>query len=226
MAIIRLDRAPSDDKYLSTRRFLEFLEAHPNPFVSARPESLIHSAIDDDGLFFVETDEGQLIATTGFYRHNDGLAELGSTLVDEAFQGCRLQAAIYHHIIALKWLAEMISCPTDVMAIVDERAAGSYKNIERCGFRRHNSIPDFLREALPARNWRAVETAEKRLYLLPRESIALNLLYVASQGQQHPLTNHQGATVHRLQVDFPYFGKPNALQSLRDEAQRLMVEGK
>lgn len=221
MPTVRLVRAPSEDADLSMRRFLEFLKAHPNPFVGTRPDELILSAIGDESLFFVERENGDVIATTGFYRHNDRLAEIGSTLIDEAFQGCKLQSVIYFHIITLKWLAEMIDFPTDVFAVVDQKATGSFKNIERCGFHRRNSIPNRLREAFPLGKWQAVESQAKRLYLLPREAIAKSLLFVAAHLREHSLINGEGVHMYDLIVEFPYLILPGADQSLREEANRL-----
>ena len=222
MERLRLIRAPSEDLDGSYRRFCKFLDSHPNPFVSSRPEEMIRSAIQDESLFFLETEAGEIIALTGFYRHgveDDLWGEIGSTLVDENFQGCQLQVVLYRHIISLKWLSDW---PPHVFAVVDQKAVPSFKNVEKCGFERLHSVPTGLSRAIPERNWQSISDASKRLYLLPEKAIAHSLLYVADRGRSHPVLDKRGSEVFFLSVEFSYLKKPEACDVLREEAQDLL----
>lgn len=223
MEHLRLFRAPTAPEEGSKERFLDFLETHPNSFVSSRPDELIKSAIDDEGLFFVENADGKVIATTGFYRHTDQLAEIGSTLIDEAYQGYRLQAVMYHHILSWKYFVELIDFPTQVMAVVDHRSIGSWKNVERCCFLRGESQLPSIKEQLPDKNFSSIEQDLKRLYMLPREGLARNLLFVAAHGPTYELVDKGGETAFLLTVEFPYFRYPDAAKdALREEGQKIL----
>jgi hypothetical protein len=222
MKRLRLIRASNEDAEQSYRKFCDFLDSHPNRFVTSRPEEMIRSAIADESVFFIETDAGEVIASTGFYRHGpeDNLwGEVGSTLVDKQYQGCQLQVVIYRHIISLKWLSDW---PSYLFAVVDEKAEHSFKNVEKCGFQRQHSIPVALDRAIPERNWQPVLNGSKRLYILPEGAIADSLLYAADRGQQHPIVDSNGVARFFLSVEFTYLKKANASDVLRSQAQILL----
>ena len=222
MIELRLIKAPQADPRRSLERFANFLKNHPNPFVTNWDEDVIRSAIGDESVFFVENEMGNVIATTCFYRHgseDDLWGEFGGTLVDENYRGGQLQLAIYRHIICLKWLSDW---PPHVIAIVDENAVHSWKNVERCGFERLLSVPAELINATRGRNWGSVAERRKRLYQLADQGIVDSLLFVSERGQTHPLIDKNGEYRFRLFVDFAYLAQPDARDVLYQEAQDIL----
>ncbi len=222
MKALTLVKAPVRDETLSVARFCVFIDANPNDFVTTRAEGVIRSAIADESLFFVEDEDGRIVATTGFYRHGSAelWGEIGSTLIDRDHQGVRLQAAIYRHIIALKALADW---PHELIAVVSEKAIASYRNVERCGFERLNRIPESLVAATPGHNWNGVRQQLKRLYRLPAKGLADCLIHVASAGRTQVLKDQQGAEKYLLNTAFTYLNDPGAraaLLALADETHQ------
>jgi hypothetical protein len=201
-------------------RFNSFVLGLNDRNVSLRDEDLIISAIEEQNLFFVENDSNALIGTTGSYHHGaepNLVAEIGSTLIDKPYRGLGLQVVIYKHIIAFEWLQYQPLQP--VFAVVDHCAAGSYKNIERCGFRRLDRPPVRLINAKENYDWHKIETGEKRLYQLTKEAVADSLEFVADTRSTCRLLDKQGTIRCLLSIEFRYLQDEDLSKALRQEAE-------
>lgn len=158
---LRLRHAPRDDGGRAYARFFDFLSGANDPHVSMRPEDVVRAAIQEQNLFFLENSEGDLVGTTGFYRHGDYSnlwAEIGSTLIYPTYRGFQLQRVMYRYIITHEWLAAPVFDP--VIAVVDADARASSANIEQCGFARLGAAPAKLIEAKPQFDWSMVNNSE------------------------------------------------------------------
>jgi GNAT superfamily N-acetyltransferase len=219
---LHLHHAPIEDPGQSVARFKAFLERVNNPHVLLRSDAVVRSVMRDGGLFFVENEDGEVVATTAFYRHGrrpNQWAEIGSTAVAEEYQGAGIQRALYRHIIALMRLSDWPS--KAVIAIVDEEAQPSYSNIERCKFDRVYQVPSLLLDAARLENWAFIGTGEKRLYLLSDIGIAEALEFVTANGREHLLTDKAGQARFWLRIDFAYLQQDGAREALIQIAEEI-----
>jgi hypothetical protein len=219
---LRLAKAPQEDEAASYRRLMSFLGKYQDTNVSLRSEDVVRSTINDESMFFIENENTDIIATTGFYRHGERpnqWGEIGTTLVDPEYRGVGLQPAIYRHIIVLKLLSDWP--PQPVIAVVDELAKGSWINIERCSFKQLTEIPLELLSATPNRNWDKVNSRSKRLYELDNDGIVDAIIYVADNGAHCVLVDKYGNERYTLIVEFPYLRQPGLSRDLRNLADEF-----
>jgi hypothetical protein len=222
---LRLIHAPREDAGASLQRLQSFLDAMKSPNIRSRSEVVIRSAIDDESIFFVETASGQLIAITGFYRHGEPSnewGELGTTVVHQKYRGFQLQSVLYRYIISLEWLADWP--PNSVIAIVDEKAISSWKNLERCRFVRSTTIPHSLMEAKPEQDWSKIRNGQKRLYLITNVGVAESLIFASQNPGLCILRDHDDRASFSLSVEFRFLRQPGVSDALRQEAQNLLIE--
>lgn len=220
MATLRLVRAPNQDAEASRDKFKRFIEEQRSEFVSARSDEVIRSAIQNQNLFFVLDEASSIVATSAFYWHGEkgNWGEIGSTLVDDRYQGLSIQKVVYRHIVSLKWLSNY---PRHIFAVVDERATASYLNIEKLKFERQATVPADLVEAAGKRDWSPITSGKKRLYLLGKPGIKASLSFVAETGANCPLAEKSKPAKHMLSVEFGYLKSPDLKALLLEEADSL-----
>lgn len=220
--VLRLGQAPLEHLETSVARFLGFLHCFNDPHVRIRPREVLEGVVRDGSMFFLESSDGELLATTAFYRHGDSpnqWGEIGSTLVNPAYRGARIQPTLYRHIIALEYFSDWPS--QSVFAVTDTDARASSTNIQDCRFIQRAEAPLGLIQATPGRDWTVVTDNRKQLYVLDDLGISEALDFVADHGFQHMLTDRDGRPRYWMQVDFIYLREPDALAELRRSATQI-----
>jgi hypothetical protein len=223
---LQLSHAPRGDHGRSVERFFRFVRGLDEPTVRLRPEAVIQAAIEDRNLFFLENSDGDLVGTTGIFRHGSSpnlWPEIGATLIHPRDRGFKLQPAVYRYLITLDWLAYWGLGPM-MIAITDRKAVDSSKNIEETEFGKLAAAPDRLLEAKPQFDWSAVRTGAINLYQLTRNGVAGALSFVANAGARTRLLNKRTGVYISLEADFTYLKQADVFKQLRSEAALVASE--
>jgi hypothetical protein len=214
--------APLGDDARSFERLMDFLERFGDENVLIRAQEVFHKVINDGGVWFLETLDGDIVAITAVYRLGNWpyqWAEIGTTLVAPRYRGAQIQSAIYRHLISLMRLSDWPQ--KFLFAVANNNAVSSYTNLERLKFERVRHVPGSLFFTNGFHGSWSIETGKRRLYLLSNSGIADALDFVAANGPQHRLTDKEGKPRFWFCVNFAYLQQDGARDALKKMAEEI-----